>query len=195
MKRQQTAKEEEIMQKEQGGDRLGRVHVLWGVLVVLAVLLVMTMAAAALCAVLPMSVTEKTEPPQAGPGDTVTVTITVSNPNPQTQIARTNDSTWYNHHLIVEIDPALQIDDVVVIPPPDDLDVEDNTITVLVHEVAPGESFTTTVYCTVLGDVEPGHLIFNRYRLEYTDAEGSPQTPILVYSLSRVMLPIVGKNY
>jgi hypothetical protein len=51
------------------------------------------------------------------------------------------------------------------------------------------------VDCTVRGGVEPGHLIFNRYELEYTDADGNPQTPVLVYSLSRVMLPIVGKKY
>ncbi len=184
-----------MMQKQQRAVRLNKSRVIWGTLLALAVVLVMGIVIIAQTVVLPMIVTEIIEPPVAGPGDKVKITITVSNPNPPTQVARIDDSSWYNLRLTSNIDPALRIDNVDVVPTFLVLTVDGNTVVVTVAQVAPGESFTTTIDCTVLGQVSPQHPVDNEHRLDYTDAEGNPQPPIILFSLKRVMLPVVYREY
>jgi hypothetical protein len=167
---------------------------LTGVGLVLVLLLAMVLATSAQTVILPPAMDETITPPKVNPGDTVQVVMKVENPNPTGRLSA-SDGTWYKLHLTYVVDPALRIDHADVVPPADMWQVTGNTIRVSINVLAPAASHTVQAGCTALAGTRAGHVVCNEATLEYEDAAGNPQPPIIKRCVFRVVLPIVLRNY
>ena len=136
-------------------------------------------------------------------GDQVQFTITVINPSPPD-----NQATWLDVQITDEIDPAFRIDNVRVEfrrggsvydahKPTND----DNTVSVEVDALAPGESVVITIDCTLVGaGILPGECIENKAVLQFSDPEGDPQPaiesePVQVCLPHGIFIPQVFRNH
>jgi hypothetical protein len=178
--------------REQSRVRTFRVTASIGLSVVLALVTVISLSAQTVY--LPPALSETIDPARAELGDTVQIVVSLANPNPAEQL-NVADGTWYNLHLTVVVDPALRIDTAVVGPPPDNLDIQGNTILITVNVLEPEDSYTITADCTVTSGVPAGHLVRKEATLEYTDEADNAQPTIREVSVHQVMLPMIGRNY
>lgn len=105
-------------------------------------------------------------------GESVRFTIIVRNPGTPGV-----DASWYSVRVTDDVDPALRIDAVSTTRGSYTISgqrvVVDGGIT-----LAPGEQFSITIDCTLVGPIEEGQVLINDATLEYEDEEGNPQPPI-----------------
>ena len=86
-----------------------------------------------------------------------------------------NQATWYDVRVTDVIDPDLEIINVEVTPPADDVSISGNTVVVTVNSLAPGESFLVRITVRLRPGAEPGGVILNEATLRYEDEAGVEQ--------------------
>jgi hypothetical protein len=127
----------------------------------------------------------------AAVGDRVRFTIVVVNA-PEEE----DPPTWYQVVVTDEIHPAFRIENVVVTPPVDQVEVEDNKVVVREVSLDFEESFVITVDCRLLESASLGDVIQNIATLEYEDGAGQPQEPldsdpVILRVIERTWLPAI----
>ena len=116
--------------------------------------------------------------------------IPVINPSPP------EGDPWIDLVVTDVVDPALQIDEVAVSPPADEVIIVGNTVQVVVYSLAPGETFVITIDCTLVGPAQPGDVLVNEATLEYSWPDGTPADPVTsdpveIQVVVRYLMPLI----
>jgi hypothetical protein len=88
-------------------------------------------------------------------------------------ILLTSDKDWTNVTFVDEIPPMMIIDDVIVDPPADSINVVDNRVEIYWASLSSGAEITITVICTVDEGVIDLCPLANTAVIEFTDDKGT----------------------
>lgn len=132
-----------------------------------------------------LEIVKEVSPDCVDVGLPVRFTVTVANPSQAAQTA-----TWYKLLITDEIDEVLRIDQVTtnqsfsgesgasarILEPGVGMG---GRVAIEIDELKPGESLVITIDCTLMSIPSPWRLVTNQAKLEYEDAAGKAQSPVL----------------